>query len=46
LSRRLADFWMIEKQLAASHDNGQNVIEIMRDSAGKLPHYFHFLDVS
>src|SRR5262245_55825354 len=37
---------MIEKQLAASHDDGQNVIEIMRDSARELPYYFHFLDVA
>src|SRR5215471_17675031 len=37
---------MIEKQLAASHDDGRNVIEIMRDSARELPHYFHFLDVA
>src|SRR5215470_3476056 len=37
---------MIEKQLAASYDDGQNVIEIMRDSARELPHYFHFLDVA
>src|SRR5262245_30857726 len=37
---------MIEKQLAASHDDGQNVIQIMRDSARELSHYFHFLDVA
>jgi hypothetical protein len=46
LSRRLANFRMIEKQLAASHDDGQNVIQIMRNSARELPHYLHFLDVA
>jgi len=43
LERRVADLMAHQEELGVTHDDGQQIVEIVRNATGELPDGLHFL---